>query len=118
MREIAQHVRRLLTQQSAPDPLIEVIRLCGPELKHIAARLDVSEPMVSLWASRSRPLPAARRAQVEALAREAFLSALEETRVFFNERPELYRTDSAKRWRNRLRKARELLREAGVEVGP
>jgi DNA-binding transcriptional regulator YdaS (Cro superfamily) len=115
--QLAKHIRHLLTQpQPEPEPLIEAICLCGPEQQHIAARLGVSEVAISKWALRRRPLPPARRAQLEALARQAFLSALEETRVFFDARPELYRTASAKRWRDRLTRAGKLLRDAGVKV--
>jgi DNA-binding transcriptional regulator YdaS (Cro superfamily) len=115
--EFAQHTRQLLAKLTQePEPLLEAISLCGPDQQAIAKRLGVTQAAVSQWTNRHERLTPARRAELEALAREVFLSSLEETRIFFNANPRLYRTDSAKRWRQRLARARELLREAGVKL--
>lgn len=117
--EIARHIYQLLAQpQPEPEPLIEAIRLCGPSLRHIAQHLGVGEPMISLWASRLRRLPPSRRAELETLSRNVFLTALEETRKLVLKNPRVVKTEKYSRWLTQLTRVEELLRKAGVELDP
>ncbi len=114
---ITDHIRRIQTEaQLEPEPLLEAICLCGPTHVQVAVRLGVSPVAVSRWSTGQRPLPAARRSQIEALAREVFTTALDETRTLVLKNHRVVRTEGYRRWLARLERAGKLLREAGVEV--